>query len=74
MHANHQQRRDRGLARLVRACAEHPWRTFGAWLVIVVAVLGTSSALGGKLVNNTTIPGSEAQAAADLLEERSSPK
>ena len=67
MHANHQQRRDRGLARLVRACAEHPWRTFGAWLVIVVAVLGTSSALGGKLVNNTTIPGSEAQAATDLL-------
>ena len=70
MHANHQQRRDRGLARLVRACAEHPWRTFGAWLVIVVAVLGTSTALGGKLVNNTTIPGSEAQAATDLLKAR----
>ena len=67
MHVNQKQRRDRGLARLVRACAEHPWRTFGAWLVIVVAVLGTSSALGGKLVNNTTIPGSEAQAATDLL-------
>ena len=72
MHVNHQQqqRRDRGLARLVRACAEHPWRTFGAWLAIVVAVIGISTVAGGKLVNNTTIPGSEAQAATDLLEER----
>ena len=71
MHVDHQhKRKDRGLARLVRACAEHPWRTFGAWLVIVVAVIGISSAAGGKLVNNTTIPGSEAQAATDLLEER----
>jgi putative drug exporter of the RND superfamily len=68
MHVNHQrERRDRGLARLVRACAGHPWRTFGIWLAIVVAVIGTSTALGGKLVNNTTIPGSEAQAATDLL-------
>jgi putative drug exporter of the RND superfamily len=71
MHVNHQQpRRERGLARLVRACAGHPWRTFGIWLAVVVAVIGTSTALGGKLVNNTTIPGSEAQAATDLLEVR----
>ncbi len=58
------------LARLVRACAEHPWRTVGVWLVIVVAVFAANASFGGKLVNNTTIPGSEAQAATDLLEER----
>ena len=71
MPVNHQQpHRDRGLARIVRACAGHPWRTFGVWLAIVVAVIGVSTAAGGKLVNNTTIPGSEAQAATDLLELR----
>ena len=58
------------LARLVRACAEHPWRTVGVWLVILVAVFAANASFGGKLVNNTTIPGSEAQAATDLLEER----
>jgi RND superfamily putative drug exporter len=58
------------LARLVRACAEHPWRTVGVWLTIVVAVFVANATFGGKLVNNTTIPGSEAQTATDLLEQR----
>jgi RND superfamily putative drug exporter len=40
------------------------------WLVILVAVFAANASFGGKLVNNTTIPGSEAQAATDLLEER----
>jgi len=58
------------LTRLVRACAEHPRRTIAIWLVLVVAVIGAKMAFGGRLVNNTTIPGSEAQQAADLLEHR----
>ena len=63
-------RKEGALTRLVRACAEHPWRTVGVWLVILVAVFAANASFGGKLVNNTTIPGSEAQAATDLLEER----
>jgi putative drug exporter of the RND superfamily len=58
------------LARLVRACAEHPRRTIAIWLVLLAAVIGTKLVFGGQLVNNTTIPGSEAQRAADLLEQR----
>jgi RND superfamily putative drug exporter len=58
------------LARFVRACAEHPRRTIGTWLVIVIAVVGANLAFGGHLVNNTTIPGSEAQQASDLMEQR----
>jgi RND superfamily putative drug exporter len=58
------------LARLVRACAENPRRTIAIWLVLVAAILGAKATFGGELVNNTTIPGSEAQQATDLLEAR----
>jgi len=63
-------RRDKGLARLVRACAERPWWTLGAWLVAIVVVVGSSVAFGGKLVNESSIPGSDSQRAVDLLTER----
>jgi RND superfamily putative drug exporter len=55
------------LARLVGACAAHPWRTMGIWVAIIVAVFGANTAFGGKFTNTTSIPGSEAQAATDLL-------
>ena len=58
------------LARMVRACAAHPWRTFSAWFVVIVLVIGANAAFGGKMVNNIVIPGSDAQSAIDLLEER----
>jgi putative drug exporter of the RND superfamily len=58
------------LTRLVRGCAEHPRRTMAAWLVLVIAILGIKAAWGGRYVNNTTIPGSEAQQATDLLEAK----
>ena len=58
------------LARMVRGCAEHPWRTISAWLVVIVLVVGGSNAFGGKMINEFVIPGSDAQTAVDLLEER----
>ena len=58
------------LARMVRACADHPWRTMSAWLVVIVLVVGASNAFGGKLINQFVVPGSDAQNAVDLLEER----
>jgi RND superfamily putative drug exporter len=59
-----------GLARLVRACAGHPWRTFAAWLAVVASVTVLSSAFGGQLANSTTIPGSDSEQAKQLLTER----
>jgi putative drug exporter of the RND superfamily len=58
------------LTKLVRACAEHPKRTIAVWLIVVLSIVGVKLAFGGELVNNTTIPGSEAQQATDLLEDR----
>ena len=59
-----------GLTGLVRACATHPWRTLGTWLAVILVVFAATSAFGGELVNNTTIPGSDSQEAVDLLTER----
>src|SRR5262245_5489563 len=58
------------LARLGRACAEHPWRTLGVWLAVIAAVAVSSVGLGGTFANDVTIPGSDAQRAVDLLEQR----
>ena len=58
------------LARMARACAEHPWRTFSVWLALIATVAVSSVTFGGKLANDITIPGSDAQKAVDLLEER----
>ena len=55
---------------MARACALHPWRTLAVWLAVIVAVAFSASAFGGKLANDITIPGSDAQKAVDLLEER----
>jgi RND superfamily putative drug exporter len=70
MNREQSPRRDRGLTRLVRACAEHPWRTLGVWLAVIVAIVGASTAFGGKLVNESSIPGSDSQHAVDLLKKQ----
>jgi RND superfamily putative drug exporter len=70
MHVEPKPRGDRGLTRFVRACAEHPWRTLGAWLVTIVVVVGASTAFGGRLVNESSIPGSDSQHAVDLLKQQ----
>src|SRR5262245_11235493 len=67
MHVEPKPRGDRGLTRLVRACAEHPWRTLGLWLTTIVVIVTASAAFGGKLVNESSIPGSDSQQAVDLL-------
>src|SRR5688572_24253445 len=58
------------LYRWGQAAAAHPWRMIGAWLVIAIAVFGLNSTVGGETSDDFTIPGTEAQRAADLLEER----
>ena len=58
------------LARLGRACARHRWRTIAIWLAAIVAVVGVSRVAGGTLVDDFSIPNSDAQRAFDLLDER----
>ena len=58
------------LARLARACARHGWRTIAIWVVAAVAIVAASTTIGGTLVDEFTIPDSDAQRATDLLEQR----
>jgi len=63
-------RHEGALARLARACARHRWRTVGIWLLAAAAIVVGSATIGGTLVDEFTIPDSDAQRAVDLLEER----
>ena len=68
--AGHHDRHEGALARLGRAVAGHPWRTIAAWIAAAALIAAASFTVGGKLVDDFSIPGSEAQTAVDLLEER----
>ncbi|HEX6510262.1 MAG TPA: MMPL family transporter, partial [Chloroflexota bacterium] len=64
-------RRQRGLlAHLTRASAQHPWRTLAIWLFAIIAIVASSQMFGGKLVDDFSIPNSDAQRATDLLQSR----
>ncbi|HXV58798.1 MAG TPA: MMPL family transporter [Gaiellaceae bacterium] len=66
--AAHERLSTGALARWARACATHPWRVLGAWLAIVVVLVGIVSAFGGSLKDEFEIPGSDTQRATDLIE------
>jgi putative drug exporter of the RND superfamily len=68
--AGHHDRHDGALARLGRAVAGHPLRAIGAWIVAAVLIVGASVTVGGRLVDEFSIPDSDAQRAVDLLEQR----
>ena len=69
-HRQLEHRHEGWLAGLARACSRHRWRTIGSWIVLVVAIIGGSASFGGTLVDEFTIPDSDAQRATDLLEQR----
>jgi RND superfamily putative drug exporter len=50
--------------------AEHPWRVLFLWVVAVVLAAMAVRAWGGSLTDTLTVPGTESQAALDLLVER----
>jgi RND superfamily putative drug exporter len=60
----------RFLDRLGRDAARHHWIVIGLWLVIAVGLVFAAEASGGHTVDNFTIPGTQSQEAADLLEDR----
>jgi RND superfamily putative drug exporter len=41
-----------------------------AWLVVLVGMFAAAATLSGETTDSATIPGTESQQAADLLEER----
>jgi hypothetical protein len=59
--------RSGGLARLARACAQHPWRVVLGWVVVIVALIGLNVAFHGTLVNDFKVPGTDFQKATDLI-------
>ena len=56
------------LARWYRACATHPRRVIGTWLVIIPALMVSVALFGGELRDEFSIPGSDTQRATDLIE------
>ncbi|MDE2967017.1 MAG: MMPL family transporter [Chloroflexota bacterium] len=50
--------------------AEHPWRVISIWIVAVILAALAARSWGGSLTDSFTVPGTESQAALDLLVER----
>src|SRR6476619_3765868 len=55
--------------RLAHVCKAHPWRTFFAWLLALIAIQMVASAVGTHKISNFRLPGTESQRAYDLLSE-----
>lgn len=50
--------------------ARHPWRVIAIWIVAIIFALFAVRSWGGTLTDSFTVPGTESQAAFDLLSER----
>jgi putative drug exporter of the RND superfamily len=59
----------RSLAHLARSSARHPWRTILVWVVVLVSISANASKLDSEFVDDFRLPDSDAQKAADQLEE-----
>ena len=55
------------LYRLGRFAARRPWTVIGAWLVLFVLVVGAGATVGQQLEDSFGAPGTDSQAATDLL-------
>ncbi|MCD4533425.1 MMPL family transporter [Nocardioides sp. cx-169] len=61
--------RDTRMTRLASWSQRHHWAAIGLWLVTLVAVTGTASAVGSDYGNDFTLPGTESQQLLDAFEE-----
>jgi RND superfamily putative drug exporter len=62
-----QTRRSSRFVRLARVCNAHRWRTFGVWLLALIALQAVAGAVGTKQISSFRLPGTESQRAYDLL-------
>ena len=58
------------LYRLGGFCAHKRWMVLGVWLVLLLGLGGFAKGVGQEVNDNLTLPGTDSQAAADLLSER----
>ena len=58
------------LYRWGRFAAGKPWRVIGCWVLVALAALSLKASFGGEVTDTVRVPGTEAQAAADLLNAR----
>ena len=49
---------------------EHRWRVVAIWATVLVAVLASAMAFGGKTNDKFSVPGTESQQAQELLEQK----
>jgi putative drug exporter of the RND superfamily len=56
--------------RIGDASARRPWVTIGAWAVAAAIVMGLAGTAGGAFADDFVAPGSQSEAAMQLLEER----
>ena len=55
---------------LARWCYRKPWQVIGAWVLILVAIMGSVGALGGPAFDNSfSVPDSESADGFDILTE-----
>jgi uncharacterized membrane protein YdfJ with MMPL/SSD domain len=59
---------------LGRFCGRRPLLVIGAWVLVVVAVVGAVRVLGAQTSNNLDLPGTGSQEVHDLLAERFPPQ
>jgi putative drug exporter of the RND superfamily len=55
------------LANATRHFATHPKRTVGTWVLVIAALVFLNGVVGGKLIDDFKLPGSDFQKATDLL-------
>jgi RND superfamily putative drug exporter len=60
----------RALYGLGRLCTRRRWVVLGAWFVLLVGLATASGIAGSALNNDLSLPGTDSQAASDLLTER----
>lgn len=55
------------LYRLGHGAAAHPWRTLGAWALLVLVVAGLAATVGGTPQDDYNVPGARSQVGIDQL-------
>ena len=58
------------LVRWATVAFRHKWRVFGAWAVLIALAVGLGSAFGTEYATTIVLPGTEAQRAVDVLNDR----